>query len=66
MTVSTQALIAVTYAKRAFNSTERPACVRTLSARKNYAMIVASLAFSNVTGVARVIIGTYGTSNATT
>ena len=64
-TVSFPALIAVMSARRALSSTERLVCARTLYARKNYAMTVAYLASSNVTGVARVTIGTYGTSNAT-
>ena len=66
MTVYFPAPIAVTYARKALNSTERLACVKTLSARKSYAMIAAYLASSNVTGVAQVTIGTYGISNATT
>ena len=61
MTVFSPDPIAVTSAKRAFNSTEIRGCVKTLSARKNYVMIAVSQASSNVTGAARVTTGTCGT-----
>ena len=66
MTVCFPAPTAVMSAKRAFSSTETQGCVKTLFARRNYAMIAVSLESFSVTGVAKVTIGTCGTSNATT